>query len=233
MIADVLPGTRFGLKKARVIERFANLNDPRAISLLSLRENDIPDRFPDEVLAAADAARPVTLGQRSDLRDLPLVTIDGADARDFDDAVWAAADPDPENPGGWLIVVAIADVAHYVRSDSPLDREARKRGNSVYFPDRVVPMLPEALSNGLCSLRPREERACLAVEMVIDATGAKRRHRFLRGLMRSAARLTYEEAQRLIAEHTGSDVDLSKAEQQALRAMNEKAIAAQLQQAAK
>ena len=195
VVADVLPGTRFGLKKARVTERFAALDDPRAISLLSLRENDIPDRFPDDVRAAAEAAAPVTLGQRTDLRDLSLVTIDGADARDFDDAVWAAADRDPANPGGWVILVAIADVAHYVRPNSALDREARKRGNSVYFPDRVVPMLPEALSNGLCSLRPREERACLAVEMVIDAAGTKRRHRFLRGLMRSAARLTYEQAQ--------------------------------------
>src|SRR6185503_3557339 len=121
--------------------------------------------------------------------------IDGADARDFDDAVWAEPDPDPANAGGWHLIVAIADVAHYVRGDDALDEEARRRGNSVYFPDRVVPMLPEALSNDLCSLRPGEDRACLAVHMWIDAQGNLTRHHFVRGLMRSAARLTYEQAQ--------------------------------------
>ncbi|HZU90397.1 MAG TPA: VacB/RNase II family 3'-5' exoribonuclease [Stellaceae bacterium] len=130
---------------------------------------------------------------RTDLRALPLVTIDGSDARDFDDAVWA--EPDPELPGGWHILVAIADVAWYVRPDSALDREARRRGNSVYFPDRVVPMLPEALSNGLCSLQPGQDRACLAVHLWIDAAGRKRRHRFERAVMRSAARLTYDEVE--------------------------------------
>jgi ribonuclease R len=151
--------------------------------------------FPDACEAQANAAKPVTLGKRTDLRDLPLVTIDGSDARDFDDAVFAEADGDAKNPGGYRILVAIADVAHYVRPGDALDTEARKRGNSVYFPDRVVPMLPEALSNGLCSLRPDEDRACLAVEMVIDARGQKVKHRFMRGLMRSSARLTYEQVQ--------------------------------------
>ena len=195
VVADVLAGTRFGLKKAVITERFASLDDPRSISLLCIREADIPDRFPAPAIAAAEAAKPVALGKREDLRGIPLVTIDGADARDFDDAVWAAPDPDDSNPGGWLLLVAIADVAHYVHHDSALDREAQKRGNSVYFPDRVVPMLPEALSNGLCSLRPDEDRACMAVEMTLDRHGIKRRHRFIRGLMRSAARLTYEQAQ--------------------------------------
>jgi ribonuclease R len=129
------------------------------------------------------------------LRDLDLVTIDGSDARDFDDAVWAEPDTDAENPGGWHLVVAIADVAWYVTPGSALDREAALRGNSVYFPDRVVPMLPEALSNGLCSLRPNEDRACLAAHLWIDRDGRKRRHAFARAIMRSAARLTYEEVQ--------------------------------------
>jgi ribonuclease R len=130
-----------------------------------------------------------------DLRGLDLVTIDGSDARDFDDAVWAEPDIDPDNPGGWHLIVAIADVAHYVAPGSTLDREAHERGNSVYLPDRVVPMLPEALSNGLCSLKPGEDRACLAVQLWIDREGRKRRHHFERAIMRSAARLTYEQVQ--------------------------------------
>src|SRR5262249_11151713 len=125
----------------------------------------------------------------------PLVTIDGEDARDFDDAVHAEADTDPRNPGGWKLLIAIADVAYYVRPGDALDKSARDRGNSVYFPDRVVPLLPGELSNGWCSLKPDEDRPVMAVEIVIDAHGKKKAHRFLRGLMRSAARLTYERAQ--------------------------------------
>ncbi|MBU0797862.1 MAG: ribonuclease R, partial [Alphaproteobacteria bacterium] len=142
------------------------------------------------------------LGKRTDLRGIPLVTIDGADARDFDDAVFAEPDPDPKNPGGWHLMVAIADVAHYVRTGDALDKSAYERGNSVYFPDRVVPMLPEALSNELCSLRPHEDRACMAVHMWVDAHGKKLNHKFVRGLMRSTARLTYEQAQAAIDGHT-------------------------------
>ncbi|HEC14834.1 MAG TPA: VacB/RNase II family 3'-5' exoribonuclease, partial [Rhodospirillales bacterium] len=126
---------------------------------------------------------------------IPLVTIDGADARDFDDAVWAEPDTDPKNPGGWTLMVAIADVSWYVRPGSPLDVDAYPRGNSVYFPDRVVPMLPEALSNGWCSLKPMEERPCLAVSLRIEKDGNLLSHRFLRGLMKSVARLTYEQVQ--------------------------------------
>src|SRR6202035_2640654 len=127
---------------------------------------------------------------RTDLRPIPLVTIDGADARDFDDAVWAEPDGD-----GWHILVAIADVAWYVRPGDALDQAAQERGNSVYFPDRVVPMLPEALSNELCSLKPEEDRACVAAHLWIDAGGRKRRHHFERAVMRSAARLTYDAVQ--------------------------------------
>ena len=137
-------------------------------------------------------------GRREDLRHLPLITIDPSDARDHDDAVWAEADPDPKNKGGWVVIVAIADVASYVTPGKALDKEARKRGNSVYFPDRVVPMLPERISNDLCSLKEDEPRACLAVRMVFDKDGRKREHRFFRALMRSAASLSYEQAQAAI-----------------------------------
>src|SRR6516162_3688630 len=192
---EQLPAGRLRFPRARIVERLGHSLDPGAVSLLALASHDIPTEFPIAAIAEAEAALPASSVGRSDLRDIPLVTIDAADARDFDDAVWAEPDPDPENRGGWHIVVAIADVAWYVRPGTALDREARRRGNSVYFPDRVVPMLPEALSNDLCSLKPDVDRACLAVHLWIDAAGRKRRHRFERGLMRSVARLTYEQAQ--------------------------------------
>ena len=180
---------------AEVTERLGHADDASAISLLSAHQHGLRVAFPPDALEDASQAEPVRLGERTDLRDVPLVTIDGADARDFDDAVFARPDLDDANPGGWWITVAIADVAHYVRPSDPLDVEARMRGNSTYFPDRVLPMLPEALSNGLCSLRPGEDRACLAVHMQLDQNGRKRKHRFERGLMRSAARLTYDQVQ--------------------------------------
>src|SRR5271165_2070601 len=195
VIAEQLSTGRIGSPRVRIIERLGQSSDAGAISLLAIASYDIPTEFPIAAIAEAEAARPAPLAGRTDLRDIPLVTIDGADARDFDDAVWAEPDPDSENRGGWHIVVAIADVAWYVRPGTALDREARRRGNSVYFPDRVVPMLPEALSNELCSLKPGVDRACLAVHLWIDAAGRKRGHRFERGMMRSATRLTYEEIQ--------------------------------------
>jgi ribonuclease R len=196
VLAEVLPARRLGLPQARVVERVGDSADPRAFSLIAIHAHGIPTDFRPEALKLAEKARPVTLGNRSDLRAIPLVTIDGADARDFDDAVWA--EPDPERRGGWHIMVAIADVAWYVRPGDALDRAARERGNSVYFPDRVVPMLPEALSNELCSLKPGVERACMAVHLWLDGEGKVHRHRFERGLMRSAARLTYEAVQEAV-----------------------------------
>lgn len=190
VLATPLPGGAYGLKPARVIERLGRMGDARSVSLVAIHAHDIPTEFPDAALAEADAARAVPLGGREDLRGVPLVTIDGEDARDFDDAVYAEPDG-----AGWRLIVAIADVAHYVRPGSALDRTAWTRGNSVYFPDRVVPMLPEVLSNGWCSLRPGEDRGCLFVEMRVDARGHKTAHRFGRGLMRSAARLTYTQVQ--------------------------------------
>ena len=193
-----------GLKPARVLERLGKLGDARSISLIAIHTHDIPQVFPEAALQEAARAGGVEPGSRIDLRAVPLITIDGADARDFDDAVFA--EPDPGQPGGFRLLVAIADVAHYVRPGSALDSSAEVRGNSVYFPDRVVPMLPEALSNGWCSLRPNEDRGCLFAEMRIDRTGRKTSHRFGRGLMRSAARMTYEEVQ--AAEDAHDDLDL-------------------------
>ncbi len=193
--AETIPGQ--GLRRrAKVTERLGKLADPRTFSLIAIHTHGIPDEFDEETLAEAENARPVAPEGRIDLRELPLVTIDGDQARDFDDAVWAEPDDDGGNAGGWHIVVAIADVTWYVRSEGALDQTARERGNSVYFPDRVVPMLPEALSNDLCSLRPHEDRACLAAHIWISANGTLKRHKFVRGVMRSAARLTYEQVER-------------------------------------
>jgi ribonuclease R len=192
VLCELLPGARpYGLKPVRIVERLGSMDDPRSVSLVAIHSYDIPCDFPDEAVVQAERAVAAPLGDRADLRDIPLVTIDGEDARDFDDAVFA----EPAENGGWHLIVAIADVAWYVRPGDALDKEAFKRGNSVYFPDRVVPMLPEALSNGWCSLKPDEERPCMAVHMWIDAEGNKLKHKFVRGLMRSAARLTYERVQ--------------------------------------
>ncbi|NYZ11406.1 ribonuclease R [Azospirillum sp. RWY-5-1] len=195
VLADVLPATRLGLPQARVVERLGSTAEPRAVSLIAIHGQGLPTVFDPAALRQAERATIPPLQDRIDLRPIPLVTIDGADARDFDDAVWAEPDTDPTNPGGWHLIVAIADVAWYVRAGSALDLAARGRGNSVYFPDRVVPMLPEALSNGLCSLRPGEDRACLGFHLWVGRDGRPRRHAVFRGLMRSAARLTYEQLQ--------------------------------------
>jgi len=190
--------SRFGAASARITARLGNPQDQRATSLIAIHAHGIPDSFPDSVLGEAEAAGKPDLKRREDLTHLPFVTIDPSDARDRDDAVWAEPDPDAKNKGGWVVMVAIADVASYVKPGSALDKEARSRGNSVYFPDCVVPMLPERISNDLCSLREREARPCLAVRMVFDKDGHKKDHRFLRGLIRSAAALAYAQAQSAI-----------------------------------
>ena len=192
------PKARLGLPRARIIDRLGDPSAPKAVSLIAIHQHGIPDQFPDDVVAEADHAKPFGLKGREDLRDLPLITIDPSDARDRDDACFAEADDDPSNPGGHVIWVAIADVAAYVLPGSALDREARKRGNSTYFPDRVVPMLPDRLSGDLCSLHEKVPRACIAVRMVLDSQGTKISHSFHRGLMRSSASLTYEEVQSAI-----------------------------------
>jgi len=204
---SVVKTGRFGRPSAKVEERLGSLKSERAVSQIAIHVHGIPDAFPKPVLDEAEALKPATTAGREDWRKLPLVTIDPVDAKDHDDAVHAEPDPDKSNPGGFVITVAIADVAYAVKPGSALDREAEKRGNSVYFPDRVVPMLPERISNDLCSLRPKEDRAALAVRMVIGADGQKRSHTFHRVLMRSAAKLNYAQVQTAIDGRPDAETD--------------------------
>ena len=186
---------RFTTPRAKIVEALGNPDDERKVSLIAVHAHGIPDDFPQSVIDETRDLKQPQMANRKDLRGIPLLTIDPVDARDHDDAVYAEPDTDPKNPGGHIVIVAIADVAHYVRPGTRLDREAQIRGNSVYFPDRVVPMLPEKISNDLCSLREGEDRACLAVRMVYDKHGDKRSHTFLRAMMRSAVKLSYQQAQ--------------------------------------
>ncbi|MFL6826437.1 MAG: ribonuclease R [Bradyrhizobium sp.] len=195
---DLVRSRGFGLASGKVKERLGSLASEKAVSLIAIHAHEIPQAFSPAALREAEEAKPPTLKGREDWRDVPLVTIDPPDAKDHDDAVHAQADPDPNNKGGYIVNVAIADVAFYVRPGSALDRDALARGNSVYFPDRVVPMLPERISNDLCSLVPGEPRGALAVRMVIGNDGRKRSHSFHRILMRSAAKLHYAQAQAAI-----------------------------------
>jgi ribonuclease R len=189
---------RYGLKRAQVLSVIGSVASEKAISMIAIYGHGIPHIFPPDVLAEADKAKPATMAHREDWRDLPLITIDPADAKDHDDAVYAEPDPSPDNPDGVIVTVAIADVSYYVRSGAPLDREALKRGNSVYFPDRVVPMLPERISNDLCSLKEGVDRPALAVRMVFSKEGRKASHTFHRIMMKSAAKLSYQQAQAAI-----------------------------------
>jgi ribonuclease R len=186
---------RMGLPRARIVERLGDPAAPKAVSLIAIHQHGIPDDFPDAAIEEADRMKPAALGEREDLRHLPFVTIDPADARDHDDACYAHADEDPRNEGGHIVWVAIADVAHHVTPGSALDREARNRGNSTYFPDRVVPMLPDRLSGDLCSLHEGVARAVLAVWLKLDMKGRKISHRFTRAMIRSVASLNYTEVQ--------------------------------------
>ena len=181
-----------------LVKNLGSIHDSKNFSSMGIYAYHLPHTFSDEALNLANKGEVPSLENRTDLRDLPLVTIDGSDAKDFDDAVYAESDADPRNVGGWRAVVAIADVSHYVKPGDKLDKEAQKRGNSVYFVDKVVPMLPEKLSNDLCSLRPNEDRACIAVDMIISKDGKLKSYRFKRALMRSQARLTYEQVEKAI-----------------------------------
>ncbi len=189
---------RFGLPRAKVLSIIGSVASEKAISMIAIHAHGIPYTFPPAVVAEADDAKPATMSHREDWRDVPLITIDPADAKDHDDAVYAEADPSPDNPDGVIVTVAIADVSYYVRPNSALDREALKRGNSVYFPDRVVPMLPERISNDLCSLREGQDRPALAVRMMFSKEGRKIGHTFHRVMMKSAAKLSYQQAQAAI-----------------------------------
>jgi ribonuclease R len=183
---------------AHVVERLGDPFAPRSFSLIAIHRHSIPNIFSDELLAEAERVSKQPLGEREDLRDLPIVAIDPADARDHDDAVWAAPDDDAKNEGGWKAVVAIADVSFYVRTGSELDREARKRGNSVYFPDRVVPMLPEILSAEVCSLKEGEDRAALVCHLQVGKHGELKSWRFSRAVVSIAANIAYDDAQTII-----------------------------------
>ena len=199
---EVSHSGRLGQPMGSVVERLGSIKSERAVSLIAVHAHDIPHVFPRPLLDEAEHARPAPMSGRDDWRHLPFVTIDPPDAKDHDDAVHGLPDPDPQNRGGQIVSVAIADVAHYVRPGTALDREAARRGNSVYFPDRVVSMLPERISNDLCSLRPHEDRPALAVRMVIGADGRKRSHTFHRVMIRSAAKLSYEQAQFAVSGRT-------------------------------
>ncbi|HPF78560.1 MAG TPA: ribonuclease R [Alphaproteobacteria bacterium] len=190
VIGEILTSRGLKRRKVQITEVIGNKNDVNAISLIALHEAGMHEKFLEKVIEETKGLKVPPLGKREDLRKIPLVTIDGADARDFDDAVYAE-----KTDNGFHLIVAIADVAYYVRPNSALDREAYRRGNSTYFPDRVVPMLPEALSNDLCSLRPHEDRACMGFHLWIDHQGNLTKHKVFRGLMRSEARLIYEQVQ--------------------------------------
>ncbi|MBB4659237.1 ribonuclease R [Parvularcula dongshanensis] len=188
--AEPLPQRGYGPRRARISEVVGAFGDSANWSLIALANQDIPTEFPKAAIGEAKAATLPDLTHHEDIRKTPLVTIDPADAKDHDDAVFAE-----KTEGGWRVLVAIADVSWFVRPGSALDEEAKRRGNSVYLVDRVVPMLPEALSNGLCSLHEGEDRTALVCEMHFGEDGQKTKHRFFRAMMRSAASLSYEEAQ--------------------------------------
>nr|WP_221928749.1 ribonuclease R [Tepidiphilus olei] len=193
--------TKYAQPIGRIVEILGDYDDPGMEIEIALRKFDLPFEWPREVREEAkrlpDVVRPKDFAGRVDLRELPLVTIDGEDAKDFDDAVYC----EPQGKG-FRLIVAIADVSHYVRHGSALDGEAFNRGNSVYFPRRVIPMLPEKLSNGLCSLVPREDRLCMACDMIVSASGKVQRYRFYPAVMHSHARLTYTEVAAALYEGT-------------------------------
>ena len=197
--AEQLKGHRAsGLNAARVINIVGDPSGPKAVSLIAIHQHGIPHQFPEDVLNESENSNFSVDAKREDLTKIPFVTIDPSDARDHDDAVYSHPDKDPSNIGGHVLWVAIADVAHFVKPGSALDKEARKRGNSTYFADRVVPMLPDRLSGDLCSIHEGIERPCLAVCMTIDKSGKKLKQTFHRAKIKSVASLNYEEVQKSV-----------------------------------
>jgi ribonuclease R len=197
VLAETSGGTR---KTAKVSQILGDPFAPKSFSMIAIHKYGIPNEFSEETEAEAVAVSklPISADQREDLRHLPIIAIDPRDARDFDDAIWAAPDVNSANKGGFQAIVCIADVSYYVRPNSALDREAVKRGNSVYFPDLVVPMLPHTLSSDKCSLRQDEDRAVLACHLTIDAKGNVTSWRFTRAIARISANIAYEDAQNII-----------------------------------
>jgi ribonuclease R len=202
----------------RVVEVLGEIDDPGMEIEIAVRKYEVPHRFSPEALAEAaalpDRVTPADLRGRVDLRDVALVTIDGEDARDFDDAVYCEPMPEPVGSGrrksahgspGWRLIVAIADVSHYVRPHEPLDEDAFERATSVYFPRRVIPMLPEKISNGLCSLNPDVDRLCMVCDMVIDPHGEITAYQFYPAVMHSHARFTYNEVAAILTNTRGPE----------------------------
>ena len=197
--AEQIKGQRAsGLYAARVINIVGDPSGPKAVSLIAIHQHGIPHQFPEDVLNESENSNFSVDAKREDLTKIPFVTIDPSDARDHDDAVYSHPDKDPSNIGGHVLWVAIADVAHFVKPGSALDKEARKRGNSTYFADRVVPMLPDRLSGDLCSIHEGIERPCLAVCITIDKSGKKLEQTFHRANIKSVASLNYEEVQKSV-----------------------------------
>ena len=204
VLVDITEGpSRNSPPTGRISEVLGDHLDPGLEIEVSIRNYGIPHQWDNDVVAETDAIPDQVTDKdfRVDLRSLPLVTIDGEDARDFDDAVYCQ----PKPRGGWKLIVAIADVSHYVKPGSALDKQAFERGNSVYFPNHVVPMLPEKLSNGLCSLNPKEDRLCMVCEMQINAEGDVTKYQFYEALMYSHARLTYTQVAQIIEERNSGD----------------------------
>jgi len=198
-----------GRVSARVDAVLGDPFAPKSFSLIAIHKHDLPHEFSEAAIAEATRVAKQPLGEREDLTHLPIVAIDPADARDHDDAIWAARDEDEDNQGGWKAIVAIADVSFYVRPDTPLDKGARSRGNSVYFPDRVVPMLPEELSADICSLKEGEDRAAMACHLTVAKDGTIKSWRFTRAKIRVAANIAYEDAQAAIDASAEERVDVS------------------------
>ncbi|CAK01506.1 ribonuclease R [Bartonella tribocorum] len=192
---EIKKNTGYGLKSAQIKNVLGHIKSEKTLSMISILSKGIPYIFPESVLEQVKHIKAANMDNREDWRQLPFITIDPPDAKDHDDAVYASKDKDPTNNGGWIIIVAIADVSYYIKTGSALDKEALKRGNSVYFPDTVVPMLPERLSHDLCSLHEGKERPALAVRMIFDANGNKQKHSFHRIMMRVRAKLSYQEVQ--------------------------------------
>lgn len=192
---EIKKNTGYGLKSAQIKNVLGHIKSEKTLSMIALLSKGIPYIFPESVLEEVKHIKAANMDNREDWRQLPFITIDPPDAKDHDDAVYASKDKDPTNNGGWIIIVAIADVSYYIPTGSALDKESLKRGNSVYFPDTSVPMLPERLSHDLCSLREGKERPALAVRMIFDANGNKLKHSFHRIMMRVKAKLSYQEVQ--------------------------------------
>lgn len=211
VLGEITSQNKFG-ESVALISKILNFDkafqNQQPFSDIALHENEIPFTFTDTILEQVNNLEKFSNEQREDIRNIPLITIDDADAKDFDDAVFAEPWEHNGDADGWHIIVAIADVAWYVREGMELDQEAFDRGNSVYFPDMVVPMLPETLSNDLCSLKPNEDRPCLAVHIWIDVDGNMLKFKFIRGLMRSFARLNYQQVQMAIEGE--ADIEISR-----------------------